>query len=84
MRALYQLRLEMAMDRQFPSHSFCLLLEDTEYKDCNWDKDLVRLSCALEPRTSRQSERRKSRIACLSLSESWLKRLMTVLASDGP
>ena len=84
MHALYELQPEIAIDRSFPSHSFCLLLEDTEYKDCNWDKNLVRLSCTLEPRTSRQSERRKSRIACLSLSESALKRLMTPLASDGP
>jgi hypothetical protein len=34
--------------------------------------------------TSRQSDRRKSRIACLSDSESALKRWITVLASDGP
>src|SRR5215470_4573202 len=36
------------------------------------------------PQMHDQSERRKSRIACLSISLRWLKRSITALASDGP
>ena len=32
----------------------------------------------------RYSDRRKSRIACLSLAERWLKRAITVFSSEGP
>jgi len=43
------------------------------------------MGIAISP-TSRQfqSDRKKSRIACFSLGESSLRRLITVFASEGP